>query len=139
MRLALLAALAAFALLATGCHGPKGSPTATVESYWAAVDSEDWDALVETLSADGRAKLGSNGPRYFESQYGGWKSIDVDIDDWSMNADQQSATVRFTCRAEMKKGYKYVPLNCSDNFAVVKESDGKWHVVVAGGKNLQAM
>jgi len=139
MRLALLVLLATLTLLATGCHGPKGSPDATVKSYWSAVEAEDWDALVETLSADGRAKLGDNGPRYFASQYGGWRSIDVDITDWSMNADQKSATVHFTCRGEIKQNYKMVPINCSDTFSVVKEEDGKWHVVVAGGKHLQAM
>ena len=64
---------------------------------------------------------------------------DVTIDDYSEDGDGKSATVRFTCIATSIVNYKEQKFDCSDNLALVKEDDGKWHVILAMGRTLRPM
>lgn len=136
-RTALVAAVALFAL--AGCRGPKGSPDSSVKSFFSAAAARDWDSMNETISKASRQKLGSNYEKYFRQSFGGWRDIDVTIDDYTIDSDGKTATVRFTCVAAQLENYKESYFDCSDAFTVVKEEDGKWHVNLPSRQSLRPM
>ena len=121
--------LSGLVLALVGCHGPRGSPDGSVKAFYAAADSKDWSGMVSIVSKTSREKLGSQerAEAYFAEQFKGWRNVDVDIDDWSVGADEKTATVRFNCSGEYLDRYKVKQVDCSDTFALVKESDG-WHI-----------
>ena len=133
-------ALLTFVLLTfAGCLGPKGSPEGSVKSFFKAAVKQDFEAMAETLAQESRTKLGSNAPAKLAQMFGGWDSCDVTIDDYNEDGDGKSATVRFTCVATEIVNYKAKEFDCSDTVALVKEDDGKWHIILAMGKTLRPM
>jgi hypothetical protein len=133
-------ALIAVALITlAGCRGPKGSPEGSVKSFFSAAVAQDFEAMSETLAVESRQKLGSNAAGRLAQMFGGWDSADVTIDDYNEDANGQSATVRFTCVATEIVNYKAKEFDCSDTVALVKEEDGKWHIILAMGKTLKPM
>lgn len=131
--------LAAVGLLA-GCRGPSGSPDGSVKAFYSAAGAQDFDAMAALLSESSLAKLGSQARAnsYFASQFRGWRDFQVDIDDYAVDADGKSATVRFTCQAEVLDRYKVLKVDCSDVFSLVKQSDG-WHIHLPGAQKLRPL
>lgn len=129
-----------FALFAlSSCLGPKGSPEGSVKSFFKAAVKKDFEAMAETLAQESRQKLGSNAAAKLAYMFDDWNSCDITIDDYTEDADGKNATVRFTCLATSVVNYKEKQFDCSDNLALVKEEDGKWHVILAMGKTLRPM
>jgi hypothetical protein len=60
--------------------------------------------------------------------------VTLTIEDALENADGKSATVRFGCVSTQTINYKAKQFDCSDVFSLVKESDGKWHIHLPGGR-----
>jgi hypothetical protein len=127
-------------VVASGCHGPKGSPDSSVKSFYAAASSEDWGGMASIASADSVAKLGSlsRTEGYLARQFKGWKNIDLNVEDWSVNDDETSGTVRFRCVATSYANYKEVKFDCSDTLTLKKESDG-WHIVLPAAQKIRSM
>ena len=121
------------------CRGPKGSPEGSVKSFFSAAVAEDFDAMAETLAVESRQKFGSQPAARLGQMFGGWNDVDVTIDDYSEDASGLGATVRFTCIASQIEKYKLVQFDCSDTLSLVKEEDGKWHIILAMGKTLKPM
>jgi hypothetical protein len=136
-RTVLLFAVAFLAL--TGCHGPKGSPEGSVKSFFNAATSNDFESMADTLAVESRQKLGSSPAGRLSGMFGGWKDVDLTIDDYNEDSDGKKATVRFTCVASTIENYKLKQFDCSDTLALVKEEDGKWHIILAMGKTLRPM
>ena len=136
-RTALLFAVCALSLVA--CHGPKGSPDSSVKSFYNAAVSGDFEAMSETLAVESRKKLGSSPQARLNQMFGGWKDVDLTIDDYSEDADGKNATVHFTCIASEIQNYKLLKFDCSDVLALVKEDDGKWHIILAMGRTLRPL
>jgi hypothetical protein len=131
--------LAASLLSLAACRGPKGSPDSSVKSFYSAAVAQDFEAMADTLAAESRKKLGSNAAGRLGQMFGGWKDADITIDDYSEDSTGMSATVRFTCIASQIENYKLRKYDCSDTLALTKEEDGKWHIILAGGRTLQPM
>lgn len=132
--------LLAFTLLGlSSCRGPKGSPDGSVKSFFSAAVAQDFDAMAATLAVETRQKLGSSATGRLAQMFGGWKDVDLTIDDSSEDANGQSATVRFTCIASQIENYKLFKFDCSDTVALTKEEDGKWHLILALGRTLRPM
>lgn len=125
-----LAALALATLALAGCRGPKGSPDSTVKSFYSAADAQDFDSMVDCLSSASLAKMGSRAraAAYFQANFAGWRDFSITIDDWSVGADEKTATVRFVCVADSVTNYKHQPVDCSDTYSLQREDDGKWHI-----------
>ena len=136
-RTALLLAVTFLGL--SGCRGPKGSPEGSVKSFFSAAVAEDFEAMAETLAVESRQKMGSNPAARLSQTFGGWKDVDLTIDDASEDANGKSATVRFTCVASQIENYKLLQFDCSDTVALTKEEDGKWHIILAMGRTLRPM
>ncbi len=136
-RTALFAVVALFAL--AGCRGPKGSPDSSVKSFYSAAAAKDWASMAETVTKASRQKLGSNAEKYFRQNFGAWRDIDVTIEDYTIDADGKTATVRFSCVAAQLENYKESYFDCSDALTVVKEEDGKWHVNLPSRQSLRPM
>lgn len=136
-RTALLFAVTLLAL--TSCRGPKGSPEGSVKSFFNAAVAEDFQAMADTLAVESRQKLGSSPAGRLSGIFGGWKDVDLTIDDYNEDASGKNATVRFTCVASQIENYKLLQFDCSDTVALVKEDDGKWHIILAMGKTLRPM
>lgn len=122
-----------------GCRGPKGSPEGSVKSFFNAAVAEDFEAMSETLAVESRQKLGSNATGKLAAMFDGWKNVDLTIDDYNEDASGKSATVRFSCIASTIENYKTKEFDCSDTLALVKEEDGKWHIILAMGRTLRPM
>ena len=122
-----------------GCLGPKGSPEGSVKSFFKAAVKKDFEAMAETLDEEQRRKLGSNPAAKLAYMFDEWNSCYIDIEDYTEDADGKNATVRFSCLATTIVNYKEKQFDCSDNLALVKEEDGKWHVILAMGKTLRPM
>lgn len=139
MKRLVLFSLVTFAL--AGCRGPKGSPDSSVKSFYSAVVAEDWDAMVETVSEDSLKRIGSRAKAaaVFARDFSGWKEVDITIDDSIIDASGDKATVRFECISTQLQNYKPKQYDCSDTFALSKESDGKWHIHLPGGARLRPM
>ncbi len=123
----------------SSCRGPKGSPDGSVKSFYSAAVAEDFEAMSEILAAESRQKLGSQATGRLGQMFGGWKDVDLTIDDSSEDANGQSATVRYTCIASQIENYKLLKFDCSDTVALTKEEDGKWHIILAIGRTLRPM
>ena len=136
-RTALLLAVTLFAL--TSCRGPKGSPESSVKSFFNAAVASDFEAMSDTLAVESRQKLGSSPVGRLSAMFDGWKDVDLTIDDYNEDATGQNATVRFTCVASTIENYKLKQFDCSDTLALVKEDDGKWHIILAMGRTLRPM
>lgn len=136
-----LLALSLCVLALAGCRGPKGSPEGSVKSFYAAVVAEDWDAMVDTVSEESLKRIGSRAKAaaVFARDFGGWKEVDVTIDDATIDASGDKATVRFECISTQLQNYKPRQYDCSDTFALAKEADGKWHIHLPGGARLRPM
>ena len=65
----------------------------------------------------------------------------MEIEDWSISADNVTATVRFSCKAQVLNtvDLKLHPSNCSGAYSLSKEEDGKWHVVLPETQPLRPM
>lgn len=126
-------------LVLPSCRGPKGSPESSVKSFFSAAVAQDFDSMADTLSADSRKKLGGNAAGRLSGMFGGWNECNLDIEDYSIDASGDSATVRFSCIATTMVNYKPRQFDCSDTLQLVKEEDGKWHVVLSGGSRLRPM
>ncbi len=136
-RTALLFAVTLIAF--TSCRGPKGSPEGSVKSFFNAAVAEDFEAMSETLAVESRQKLGSSPAGRLSAMFDGWKDVDLTIDDYNEDSNGKSATVRFTCVASTIENYKLKQFDCSDTLGLVKEEDGKWHIILAMGKTLRPM
>jgi hypothetical protein len=136
-RTTFLLALSLLSLAA--CRGPKGSPDSSVKSFYSAAVAQDFESMADTLAAESRQKLGSNAAGRLGAMFGGWKDVDLTIDDYSEDSNGKSATVRFSCIASQVENYKLLKFDCSDTFALTKEEDGKWHIILAGGRTLRPM
>lgn len=125
-----LATLALAALALAGCRGPKGSPESTVKSFYSAADAQDFESMADCLSSASLSRIGSpaRAAAYFQANFTGWRDFSITIDDWSIGADEKTATVRFVCVADSVTNYKHQPVDCSDTYSLVKEDDGKWHI-----------
>jgi len=126
-------------LALAGCKGPKGSPDSTVKAFYSAADSQDFDSMADCLSSASLSKMGSHAraAAYFQANFAGWRDFSVTIDDWSIGADEKSATVRFVCVADSVTNYKHQAVDCSDTYSLVKEEDGKWHINFASKMRTQ--
>lgn len=132
--------LVAVSLLSlSACRGPKGSPEGSVKSFFSAAVAQDFEAMAETLAAETRKKFGSNAAGKLSAMFGGWNECNVDIEDYSIDASGNSATVRFNCVATTMQNYKPKQFDCSDTLQLVKEEDDKWHIILAGGSRLRPM
>lgn len=131
--------LFALVLTLTGCRGPKGSPDGSVKSFFDSALAEDFEAMNEILASESRKKLGSNSVAKLANMFGGWSKVEITIDDSVEDAGGETATVRFTCLGSMFVNYKLKQFDCSDVYRLVKEEDGKWHVILSGGKTLRPM
>lgn len=136
-RTALLFALTLISF--ASCRGPKGSPEGSVKSFFNAAVAEDFEAMSETLAVESRQKLGSSPQGRLGAMFDGWKDVDLTIEDSSEDANGMSATVRFTCVSSTIENYKLKQYDCSDVLGLVKEDDGKWHIILALGKTLRPM
>jgi hypothetical protein len=136
-RTTFLLALSLLSLAA--CRGPKGSPDSSVKSFYSAAVAQDFESMADTLAAESRQKLGSNAAGRLGAMFGGWKDVDLTIDDYSEDSNGKSATVRFSCIASQVENYKLLKFDCSDTLALTKEEDGKWHIILAGGRTLRPM
>jgi hypothetical protein len=136
-RTTLLCALTLLTL--AGCRGPKGSPESSVKSFFSAAVAQDFESMADTLAVESRQKLGGHVEARLAQMFGGWESADVTIDDASEDSDGTSATVRFSCLGTEIVKYKAKEFDCSDVLALVKEDDGKWHIILAMGKTLRPM
>ena len=136
-RTTLLLAVSLLSLAA--CRGPKGSPDSSVKSFYSAAVAQDFEAMADTLAAESRQKLGANAAGRLGGMFGGWKDVDLTIDDYTEDSNGKSATVRFTCIASQIENYKLLKFDCSDTLALTKEEDGKWHIILAGGRTLRPM
>lgn len=129
--------------LLAGCQGPKGSPEASVKSYFASASSRSYGTMARILAKDSIAKLGSpeRAEAYLSGVFSGWSEFEVEIEDWSISADHVTATVRFQCKAMVlnNKDLKLHPGKCSDTYSLVKEEDGKWHVILPETQPLRPM
>ena len=110
-----------------------------MKSFFNAAVAEDFQAMADTLAVESRQKLGSSPAGRLSGIFGGWKDVDLTIDDYNEDASGQNATVRFTCVASQIENYKLLQFDCSDTVALVKEEDGKWHIILAMGKTLRPM
>jgi hypothetical protein len=131
--------LAVSLLSLAACRGPKGSPDSSVKSFFSAAVAQDFEAMSETLAAESRKKLGSSPQGRLSQMFGGWKDVDLTIDDYSEDQDGKNATVHFTCIASQIENYKLLKFDCSDTLGLVKEEDGKWHIILAMGRTLRPM
>ena len=124
-----------------GCRGPKGAPDSSVKSFYSAAGAEDWGAMADTVSASSVARLGGRAQveAFLARQFSGWSHVDVSIDDWSVDADGKKATVRFSCLAQILQNYKPVKVDCGDTHSLVREDDGKWHLVLPGAQRLRPL
>ncbi len=139
--MARLPVLALLALAFFACRGPKGSPDSSVKSFFSAAEARDWEAMVDTISEASLKRLGSR-PRamaIFARDFDGWKDVTVTIDEEFIDASGKAATVHFSCVATQLENYKRLQFDCSDVFALVKESDGKWHITLPGTTRLRPM
>lgn len=136
-RAALLFAVTLISL--TSCRGPKGSPEGSVKSFFNAAVAEDFQAMADTLAVESRKKLGSSPAGRLAAMFEGWNDVDLTIDDYNEDANGKTATVRFSCVASTIQNYKLVQFDCSDTLALVKEEDGKWHIILAMGRTLRPM
>lgn len=139
---ALAVCLLLLAVLAA-CRGPKGSPEASVKSYFSAANAQDYDAMVRTLAKESVAKIGSpeKTAAYLAYVFEGWSEFEVEVTDWSIAADEATATVKFSCKG-MTIGQldrKLHPGNCGDTYSLVKEADRKWHVILPETQKLRPM
>ena len=121
------------------CRGPKGSPEGSVKSFFNAAVAQDFEAMSETLAVESRQKFGSQPAGRLSQMFGGWSDVDLTIDDYNEDSNGKAATVRFTCVASQIENYKLVQFDCSDTLALVKEEDGKWHIILAMGRTLKPM
>ncbi len=130
-------------LLPVACRGPKGNPKASVESYFAAANARDYEAMARTLATDSVAKLGSpeKAATYLAYVFEGWSQFEIEVEDWAVAADDKTATVRFKCTGMVvnARDLKLHPGSCSDVYSLVKEPDGKWHVVLPETQKLRPM
>lgn len=133
----LLLTITLFAL--ASCRGPKGSPESSVKSFFNAAVANDFEAMSDTLAVESRRKFGSSPAGRLSGMFGGWKDVDLTIDDYNEDASGKNATVRFTCVASTIENYKLKQFDCSDTLALVKEEDGKWHIILAMGRTLRPM
>jgi hypothetical protein len=122
-----------------GCRGPKGAPDSSVKSFYSAVSAQDFEAMAATLAQPSLAKLGGPGRAQvlLADQFGGWSDVEVSVEDWSIDRDERQATVRFVCSAQVIRNYKPVRIDCSETLPLLKESDGKWHVVLGTNHGLR--
>ena len=123
----------------TSCYGPKGSPEGSVKSFYKAALAQDFEAMSDTLAVESRQKLGSHAAERLRQMFGGWSDVDITIDDSNEDVSGTGATVRFTCVSSEIVAYKLRQYDCSDVVALVKEDDGKWHIILAIGKTLRPM
>lgn len=126
-------------LTLAACRGPKGSPESSVKSFFSAAVAQDFEAMSETLAVESRQKMGSNPEARLAAMFDGWTDVDLDIEDYNEDANGKTATVRFSCVGSTINNYKLVQFDCSDTLALVKESDDKWHIILAMGKTLRPM
>lgn len=127
--------------LAGGCRGPKGSPGGTVKSFYSCIVAEDWDTMIEILSKDSMAKLGSvsKAQATFARDFSGWHKADISIEEELIDADGKHATVKFECVSTQMVNYKATQFDCSDTYSLVLQDDGNWHLHLPTGKRLRAM
>lgn len=123
----------------SGCRGPKGSPDSSIKSFFSAAGAQDFSSMADTISQSSLKRLGSRARAegYLAQQFEGWSDIEVSIADWSVTGDEQQATVQFNCVAQILRNYKPVKIDCSDTYGLVKEADGKWHVVLPGATGIR--
>jgi hypothetical protein len=127
-------------LLASACRGPSGSPDGSVKAFYRAAAAQDFESMAGLLSQESLAKLGSEdrAATYFRGQFTNWRNFQVDIDNYLVDADGRTATVHFTCEAEVLDKYKVLRADCSDVFSLVKQPDG-WHIHLPAAQRLRPL
>jgi hypothetical protein len=126
-------------LVLAACSGPRGSPDGSVKAFYNAAADADFEEMNDILAEESRKKLGSNSVAKLANMFGGWSKVDITIDESMEDSNGKTATVRFTCMGSSFENYKLKQYDCSDVLQVVKEDDGKWHIVLAGGRTLRPM
>lgn len=136
------------ALLLTGvlglmaCHGPKGSPNGTVESFYSACDSRKWDAMANMLAPESIKRFGSkaNAAAFFAELYYEMKSIDAEINESIEVKPGKEAVVRFNCTASVRPKQDPDPHDedCGDTYTL-KNIDGKWYIVLPATQRIRTM
>lgn len=138
MSRALLSAVLGFALLA-GCHGPKGSPEGTVESFYSAAESHDWEAMASMVHPDSMRRVGP-APRvaaFYQSLYEDCQDVDLSIQEALIVRPNEEAVVKFTCTATFRAmGQMAYDRSCSDTITM-RMHDGKWYIVLAETQKLR--
>jgi len=126
-------------LLLAACSGPSGSPAGSVKNFYSAAVSNDFQSMSEILAEESRKKFGANANAKLANMFGGWDKVEVTIDEAIEDVGGKTATVRFTCVGSSMVNYKLKQYDCSDVLQLVKEDDGKWHIILAGGRTLRPM
>lgn len=126
-----------------GCHGPKGSPAGTVESFYSACDSKKYDAMAEMLAPESLKKFGNskaNAAAYFAYAYEEVKSISAEIDDSIEVKPGKEAVVRFHCTATVrpKSEPEAHEEDCGSTYTL-KNIDGKWYIVLPATQRIRTM
>ena len=131
MSRAFLSAVLGFVLFA-GCHGPKGSPEGTVESFYSAAESHDWEAMAGMIHPDSMRKVGPP-PRvaaFYAAIYEHCNDVDVSIEESLITRPDAEAVVRFKCTATFRAlGQQAYERSCSDTISL-RTHNGKWYIVL---------
>ena len=109
-------------------------------AFYRGAAAEDFESMAGLLSQGSLTKLGSEAraATYFRGQFTNWRNFQVDIDNYLVDADGKTATVHFTCEAEVLDKYKVQRADCSDVFSLVRQSDG-WHIHLPAAQRLRPL
>lgn len=126
-----------------GCHGPKGSPDGTVESFYSAADSKKYEAMAEMLAPETLKKFGNrkgNAAAYFADDYAFVKGIDAEVDESLEVKPGKEAVVRFKCTVSIRPPNEPEAQDedCSDTWTL-KNVDGKWYIVLPQTQRMRTM
>lgn len=117
-----------------GCHGPKGSPEGTIESFYSAADSKKYEAMAEMLAPETIRKFGnrrSNAAAYFAEMYTDVKGVDAEVQETRYVKPDKEAIVRFDCTASIRPPAEPSAHDedCGDIWTL-KNVDGKWYIIL---------
>ncbi|XXF79100.1 nuclear transport factor 2 family protein [Myxococcaceae bacterium GXIMD 01537] len=125
-----------------GCHGPKGSPDGTVESFYSACDKKKYAAMADMLAPESIKRFGNaeRAAAFFASNYIYVKSISATIEDHIEVKPDKEAVVRFACTASIRPPEDPDPHDedCGDTYTL-KHIDGKWYIVLPATQRFGTM
>lgn len=112
-----------------------------MKSFFSSVVARDWESMADTISEASMKRIGSRAKvmAVFARDFDGWEDVDVSIEEATVDASGDGATVRFECVSTQIVKYKEKKFDCSDTFSLAKEADGKWHIHLPGGTRLRPM